>query len=144
MRSFFTIVLALSASMLVSAARPPKELVIEKTYVPKWCLSTSKNGDTLTMRHVASLFHNNHVFESTKNGSPFKFKLGSRAVIEGWNLGVKDMCIGEKRKLIIPPDLAYGEKGIRYKIPRMATVVLEVELVAIDKEDGKDGSKKEF
>ncbi|KAG8970270.1 Peptidyl-prolyl cis-trans isomerase fkbp13, chloroplastic [Tulasnella sp. 425] len=134
MRSFFTIVLALSASMLVSAARPPKELVIEKTYVPKWCLSTSKNGDTLTMRH-----------DGTSALKSEHYQLLTFPEISQRLTTLKpSMCIGEKRKLIIPPDLAYGEKGIRYKIPRMATVVLEVELVAIDKEDGKDGSKKEF
>ncbi|KAG8949755.1 FK506-binding protein 2A [Tulasnella sp. 424] len=144
MRSFFTVVLALSASMLASAANPPKKLVIEKTYVPESCPVSSKNGDTLSMHYVGSLFHNNQVFDSTQNRSPYKFKLGSRSAIEGWDLGLKDMCIGEKRKLVIPPDLAYGDKGIRYQIPPMATLIFEVELVAINEKDEKDGNKKEL
>ncbi|KAG9049444.1 hypothetical protein FS837_010248 [Tulasnella sp. UAMH 9824] len=51
------------------------------------------------------------------------------------------MCIGEKRKLVIPPDLAYGEKGIRYQIPRMATLVFEIELLAIN---GKYAGEEEY
>ncbi|KAG9049443.1 Peptidyl-prolyl cis-trans isomerase fpr2 [Tulasnella sp. UAMH 9824] len=140
MRSFFAVILALSASMLASAANPPKKLVIERNYVPESCPVKSKNGDKLRMHYVGTFFHNGQKFDTTENRTPYEFKLGSRSVIEGWDQGLKDMCIGEKRKLIIPPDLAYGEKGIRYQIPPLATLIFEVELLAIN---GNEGSKEE-
>ncbi|KIO29404.1 hypothetical protein M407DRAFT_242632 [Tulasnella calospora MUT 4182] len=121
--------------MLVSAANPPKKLVIERILVPESCPVTTKKGDTLRMRYVGTFFHNGVKFDSTENRKPYEFKLGSRSVIEGWDQGLQDMCVGEKRKLIIPPDLAYGDKGIRYQIPPMATLIFEVQLLSINPKD---------
>ncbi|KAG8974639.1 Peptidyl-prolyl cis-trans isomerase fpr2, partial [Tulasnella sp. 427] len=78
-----------------------------------------------------------------ENRAPYEFTLGSGSVIEGWQLGLGDMCIGEKRKLIIPPALGYGDKGIRATIPPMATLVFETELLAINGNDGRKAEQKE-
>ncbi|KAG8931096.1 Peptidyl-prolyl cis-trans isomerase fpr2 [Tulasnella sp. 417] len=147
MRSFFAVTIALSASMLASAANPPKKLVIEKQYVPDLCPVSSKRGDKLAVKYIGTLFHNGVKFDTNENRAPFEFKLGARSVIDGWDEGLKDMCIGEKRKLIVPPDLAYGDKGIRYQIPPMATLIFDVELVSLNGKDSygsKEDSKKEL
>ena len=72
------------------------------------------------------------VFDSSHSrGQPFSFTLGSGQVIRGWEEGVAGMKIGEKRQLTIPPELGYGERGAGAAIPPNATLVFEVELIAV-------------
>jgi len=68
-----------------------------------------------------------------KGRSPFVFVLGKGSVIKGWEEGVAGMQVGEVRRLILPPELGYGERGQPPKIPAHATLVFEVELLAIDR-----------
>ena len=69
---------------------------------------------------------------SVDRGQPFGFALGEGRVIAGWDEGVAGMLIGEKRELIIPSDLAYGSRGAGGVIPPDATLLFEVELLAIE------------
>lgn len=62
---------------------------------------------------------------------PFSFQLGVGQVIKGWDEGLKGMCVGERRKLTIPPKLGYGDKGAGNVIPGHATLIFEVELINI-------------
>ncbi|KAF7265991.1 hypothetical protein GWI33_020724 [Rhynchophorus ferrugineus] len=62
---------------------------------------------------------------------PFSFQLGVGQVIKGWDQGLVDMCVGEKRKLVIPPSLGYGDRGAGNVIPGKATLYFEVELINI-------------
>ena len=62
---------------------------------------------------------------------PFSFQLGVGQVIKGWDQGLLDMCVGEKRKLTIPPSLGYGDRGAGNVIPGGATLMFEVELINI-------------
>jgi FKBP-type peptidyl-prolyl cis-trans isomerase FkpA len=72
-------------------------------------------------------------FDSSRTtGQPFRFALGTGQVIKGWDQGVAGMKIGERRRLVIPAELAYGDSGAGGVIPPGATLVFEVDLVAIE------------
>jgi hypothetical protein len=83
---------------------------------------------------------NGRPFDSSRaeGREPFTFKLGARQVIPGWEKGLLDMCIGEKRKLVIPPHLAYGKDGRPPLIPGDSTLVFETELVSLQKASAMD------
>ncbi|KAF5302686.1 hypothetical protein FQA39_LY10182 [Lamprigera yunnana] len=68
---------------------------------------------------------------SIERNQPFSFQIGTGQVIKGWDQGLLDMCIGEKRKLVIPPSLGYGAQGAGDVIPGGATLIFEVELMNI-------------
>lgn len=73
------------------------------------------------------------VFDSSLNPGrePFTFTLGTGSVIKGWDLGVKGMKVGGKRKLTIPPELGYGENGAGSVIPPGSTLIFEVDLLEV-------------
>jgi FKBP-type peptidyl-prolyl cis-trans isomerase FkpA len=72
-------------------------------------------------------------FDSSRTGGQaFKFKVGDGQVIKGWDQGVAGMKIGESRRLIVPPSLGYGDSGAGGVIPPGATLIFDVELIAIE------------
>lgn len=89
-----------------------------------------KVGDTVAVHYVGTLQGGDEFDNSKKRGAPFEFKVGEGMVIKGWDEGLVGMQTGGQRVLVIPPDMAYGEKGIG-PIPPNATLVFSIELVEI-------------
>lgn len=94
------------------------------------------NGQKLKVFYDGTL-KDGSVFDSNINGSPFKFVLGKKEVIPGWDEGFKLMSAGEKGYLLIPSKLAYGNRGVenpeapgKYIIPPGADLIFQVELVS--------------
>jgi FKBP-type peptidyl-prolyl cis-trans isomerase FkpA len=87
-------------------------------------------GDTVAVRYTGWLADGKR-FDSSAGGEPFEFQLGAREVIAGWEQGIAGMRVGGKRRLVVPPELGYGSRGFPGVIPPQATLVFEVELVAL-------------
>jgi FKBP-type peptidyl-prolyl cis-trans isomerase len=93
---------------------------------------TAVAGKSVSVQYVGTLLANGNKFDSSyDHGQPFTFQLGGGQVIKGWDEGVVGMKVGGKRRLICPPDYAYGAGGYPPVIPANATLVFEVELLGV-------------
>jgi FKBP-type peptidyl-prolyl cis-trans isomerase len=88
-------------------------------------------GKTVSVHYVGTLTNGSQFDSSRDRGKPFSFKLGAGQVISGWDQGVAGMKVGGLRKLTIPSQLAYGDRGFPPVIPPNATLVFEVELLGV-------------
>ena len=95
--------------------------------------AAAKAGDKISVRYVGNLYDTNKEFDSSwKRGkAPFQFTLGQQQVISGWDQGLLGMKVGGRRRLTIPPDLAYGAQGQPPTIPPNAPLVFDVDLTKI-------------
>lgn len=89
------------------------------------------SGQNVTVHYVGTLENGTKFDSSVDRGQPFQFRIGTGQVIKGWDEGVMSMKVGGKRKLVIPPNLAYGSRGVG-PIPANSTLVFEVELLGVD------------
>ncbi|KAK9507053.1 hypothetical protein O3M35_008877 [Rhynocoris fuscipes] len=91
-----------------------------------------KSGKMACVYYTGRFKQNNKVFDSTTEGSGFKFRVGKGEVIKGWDVGVVGMKVGGKRLITCPPAMAYGQKGSPPTIPANSTLVFEVELKSVN------------
>ncbi|XP_071756567.1 peptidyl-prolyl cis-trans isomerase FKBP14 [Centroberyx gerrardi] len=112
---------------------PEPEVKIEVIHKPFVCYRKSKYGDMLLVHFEGFLESNGTMFHSSRHhgeNNPVWFTLGIREVLQGWDKGLQDVCAGERRKLTIPPSLAYGKEG-KGKIPPGSTLIFDIEVMEI-------------
>jgi FKBP-type peptidyl-prolyl cis-trans isomerase FkpA len=106
-------------------------LIIEDLVVGEG--AEAQDYNKVVVNYTGSL-EDGSIFDSSLNPGrePFTFTLGVGSVIKGWDLGVKGMKVGGKRKLTIPPELGYGDQGAGDVIPPGATLIFEVDLLEVE------------
>lgn len=90
-----------------------------------------KAGDTVVVHYTGWLTDGTKFDSSVDRNDPFAFVLGAGQVIRGWDEGVAKLKVGDKARLTIPPEMAYGRDGYPGAIPPNATLIFEVELISI-------------
>ncbi|CAI5514967.1 unnamed protein product [Closterium sp. Naga37s-1] len=125
-----------------AASQPPEvtgkqekdvtQLQIGVKFKPKKCGATAHLNDRVKV-HYRGFLTDGRQFDNTHDlDKPVEFRIGAGSVIKGWENGVLGMCLGEKRKLKIPPHLGYGDEGHVYGIPPGATIIFDVQLVGLE------------
>jgi len=110
---------------------------------------TASSGKILTVHYTGWLYEPNALgyrgkkFDSSHDrGQPFQFMLGAGRVIKGWEVGIVGMQVGGLRRLVIPPEMAYGSRGVgNGLIPPDATLVFEIDLLGIESSSFEQGKK---
>ncbi|WP_406056830.1 FKBP-type peptidyl-prolyl cis-trans isomerase [Streptomyces sp. NBC_01077] len=111
---------------------PPKDLDIKDIWEGDG--EVAKPGDFVKVHYVGVSFDSGEEFDASWNrGAPLDFRLGAGQVIQGWDQGVQGMKVGGRRQLIIPADLAYGDRGAGGKIAPGETLIFVCDLVGVAK-----------
>lgn len=93
--------------------------------------ASPRPGSTVTVNYTGTLQNGTKFDSSYDHGQPFSFKIGTGRVIPGWDEGLMTMKVGGKRRLTVPPELGYGERGQPPKIPGNSTLIFDVELLDV-------------
>eukprot|EP01123_Difflugia_compressa_P013913 TRINITY_DN675_c0_g1_i3.p1 TRINITY_DN675_c0_g1~~TRINITY_DN675_c0_g1_i3.p1 ORF type:complete len:195 (+),score=38.50 TRINITY_DN675_c0_g1_i3:79-663(+) len=126
------VLLILSVSCQKKKAEPT--ITIEEITKPDDCPQQAQDGDTVYIHYTGSLASSGKVFDTSKErGEPMAVQLGTGRTIPGFEQGLRGMCVGQSRKVTIPPELAYGDKGVSPLIPPRSTLVFELECMHIDR-----------
>jgi peptidylprolyl isomerase len=108
---------------------PPADLDITDIWEGEGAVA--KPGDTVQVHYVGVAYSTGEEFDASWNrGEPLEFQLGTGRVIAGWDQGVEGMRVGGRRQLIIPPDLAYGDRGAGRAIAPGETLIFVCDLVS--------------
>jgi FKBP-type peptidyl-prolyl cis-trans isomerase FkpA len=142
-----TIALSLGMFALIAACKPTTQSPAESQAVQKFAITDVAvgSGDSVAAGATAVVHYTGWLFDaaaadrkgkkfdsSRDSGKPFRFPVGRGSVIKGWDEGVVGMKVGGQRRLVIPPDMGYGASGSGEVIPPDATLVFDVELLAIE------------
>lgn len=106
---------------------PPGELVVETLREGEG--EPVEQGDVVRVDYVGVAWSTGQVFDESYSGAPLELTLSSGRVIEGWVQGLTGMTVGERRRLVIPPEMAYGERGAGDAIGPDETLVFVVDLL---------------
>jgi peptidylprolyl isomerase len=108
---------------------PPAELEITDIWEGDGAVAQA--GDTVRVHYVGVAYSTGEEFDASWNrGDPLEFRLGAGQVIAGWDQGVQGMRVGGRRQLVIPPDLAYGDRGAGRAIAPGETLIFVCDLVS--------------
>jgi peptidylprolyl isomerase len=109
---------------------PPAELEITDIWEGNG--TAAKAGDTVQVHYVGVAYSTGEEFDASwSRGLPLEFELGAGRVIAGWDAGVQGMKVGGRRQLVIPPDLAYGDRGAGNVIAPGETLIFVCDLVSV-------------
>ena len=109
---------------------PPAELEITEVWEGDG--PVAKAGDKVAVHYVGVAYSTGEEFDASWNrGAPLEFRLGVGQVIAGWDQGVQGMKVGGRRQLVIPPDLAYGDRGAGHSIAPGETLIFVCDLVSV-------------
>uniref|UniRef100_A0A8C5A7A9 peptidylprolyl isomerase n=1 Tax=Gadus morhua TaxID=8049 RepID=A0A8C5A7A9_GADMO len=115
---------------IIDFHNPSDTTVMTVIHKPEECEKITKNGDFVKYHYNASLMDGSHIDSTHNYGKTYNIVLGANQVVPGMEEGLKDMCVGEKRHLVIPPHLGYGEGAD--EVPGSAVLVFDVELVEVE------------
>ncbi|KAG9279831.1 peptidyl-prolyl cis-trans isomerase FKBP9 [Astyanax mexicanus] len=110
----------------------PSDTVQITSEKPEHCNYTTKRGDFIKYHYNASLLDGTYIDSSHKYGKTYDVVLGAGQVIPGMEEGLLEMCVGEKRVLVVPPHLGYGERGVDGEVPGSAVLVFNIELFSVE------------
>ena len=113
----------------MSTITTPSGLTIEDTVLGEGAAAAA--GRDVVVHYAGWLADGTQFDSSKEKQEPFEFTLGKKEVIDGWEEGLSGMKVGGTRKLVVPPQLAYGEEGAGDTIPPNATLTFEVELLSV-------------
>ncbi|XP_067837970.1 peptidyl-prolyl cis-trans isomerase FKBP9 [Heptranchias perlo] len=116
---------------MIDFHNPSDEIEIKTYHKPSDCTTRSKNGDYIKYHYNATLMDGTKLDSTYNYGKTYNIVLGSGQVVMGMDIGLRDMCIGEKRTIIVPPHLGYGERGVEGEVPGSAVLVFDVELMEL-------------
>ena len=109
---------------------PPAELEITDIWEGDGTVATP--GDMVKVHYVGVAYSTGEEFDASRSrGAPLEFRLGAGQVIVGWDQGVQGMRVGGRRQLVIPPDLAYGDRGAGHVIAPGETLIFMCDLVSV-------------
>jgi len=114
------------------ASAPSGADQVQVTVIKEGKGATVERGNTVSVHYTGTL-EDGKQFDTSVGRGPFEFQVGMGQVIQGWDQSILGMKVGEKRKLVIPPALAYGPRGVEGAIPPNATLVFEVEVLSVKK-----------
>lgn len=122
-------VVGIGSVSVPSSTKPPNDGSLDTEDLVVGTGPVVERGQRVRMYYVGTL-ENGTEFDRTLR-RPFEFQLGSGEVIAGWDQGIPGMHVGGKRKIVIPPELGYGARGVPPTIPPNATLIFEVELLEV-------------